>query len=97
MNNINLIFRECSNLLYLNLRSFISTNSNNLNYHEAFSSHPSNIKYCIEDLFIKNIIIPDKTNDCSDPCFQQNIIYDIEKGECINNENLKFEYNNNFY
>ena len=57
VNNINYIFLDCSNLLYLNLRSFISTNSNNLNYHEAFSSHPSNIKYCIEDLFTKNIII----------------------------------------
>ena len=55
------------------------------------------MKYCIEDSNTINKIIGDKTNDCSDFCFQENVIFDITKGNCICNENFKFEYNNNCY
>ena len=91
-------FDGCTNLLYLNLRSFITTiTNNNINYNYVFQDHPSNIKYCIEDSNTIIKVIGDKTNDCSDLCFQENVIFDIEKGDCICQEYYKFEYNNYCY
>ena len=87
---------SCSNLLYFNLRSYITTNTNNIDYNN-FISPSLNTKYCIEDQNTINKVIGDKTNDCSDLCFQENVIFDINEGKCICNENYKFEYNNNCY
>ena len=96
----NLLFSGCSNLLYLNLRSFMKikyyVNTNLLIYPFSLEAS-SNIKFCIEDLGTKNKVIGDKTNDCSDLCFQENVIFDINKSECVCEENFKFEYNNSCY
>ena len=97
VNETSSLFNLCSQLLYLNLRSFITANPNNQNVLNAFSVHPNDIKYCIEDSNTKNILIGNKTNDCSDFCFQSNVIFDIEKGVCGCNQNYKFEFNNNCY
>ena len=92
VNNIHFFFAEYSQLLYLNLRSYVTRNNNPENIARAFIMHPSNIKYCIEDLYTKNIIIKDKINDCSDFCFQQNVIFNNEYGECIYNINFTHEF-----
>ena len=97
VNNADDFFGLCSNLLYLNLKSFVSKNKKNINICNTFIYYPSNIKFCIEDSNTINKVIGDKTNDCSDSCFQQNVIFDIEKGECICNDNYKFEYHNICY
>ena len=96
VNNIAYFCEPCSNLLYLNLRSFITTNANN-KFSNGLAPSSPNVKYCIEDSNTINKIIGDKTNDCSDFCFQENVIFDITKENCICNENFKFEYNNNCY
>ena len=97
LDNISDCFEGCSKLLYLNLKSFRITNNHKLNFTQIFSNHPLNIMYCFEDSYTKNIIVGNKLNNCSDFCFQENVIFDIKKGICTCIENLKFEYNNSCY
>ena len=90
-------FFSSNQLLYLNLRKYATSNIHNKNFSDSFDVHPDNIKYCVEDMNTINTILIDRTNDCSDLCFQDNIIFDIEKSKCFCNDNYKFEYNNICY
>ena len=60
-------------------------------HDDTFRGHPSNTKYCIEDLETKNFLLGDINVNCSDFCFQENVILDLNTNECICNEYYKFE------
>ena len=97
--NLAYFLEGCELMKYVNLRWFVIdvNNPHNINYTDVFGKLPSDTKLCIENVDTRNIILGNKINDCSDFCFQENIIYAIEKDECICNENYKFEYNNQCY
>ena len=42
-------------------------------------------------------MLGDITVDCSDTCFQENVVVDLNNDKCICNDNYKFEYNNACY
>ena len=58
---------------------------------------PSTTKYCIQDVNTKEYLIGNITSNCSDLCFQENVIIDQYNKRCICNENYKFEYNSQCY
>ena len=98
--NVRYLFGNVKSLKYVNLRNFkILDTSKILNYEPIFlgSTIKLNIKFCIEDEETKNFIIGDMASDCSDFCFQENILFDYENNICICNENYKFKYNNKCY
>ena len=98
MSNFWYTFSYCYKLVYLNLRNFKITNFDNVHLHDdTFRGHPSNTKYCIEDSETKNFLLGDINVNCSDFCFQENVILDLNTNECICNEYYKFEYNNKCY
>ena len=71
MTTISHIFGYCINLKYLNIKKFIlSENIDISTFEQTFKSIPTNTKYCIEDEYTKNKLIPDITSVCSDICFQ---------------------------
>ena len=92
--NLAYFLEGCESMKYVNLRWFVIdvNNPHNINYTDVFGKLPSDTKLCIENVDTRNIILGNKINDCSDFCFQENIIYAIEKEECICNENYKFVY-----
>ena len=93
------MFESCSELIFLNLYSFIF-NSPKYKDH-AFDGVPSTTKYCINDINTKNYILDSsKVSDCNDICFKENIIVDIINNECIEAWSLdeyKFKYDNKCY
>ena len=73
------MFYGCSSLIYLNLKSFKLEKT--VNKDNAFLSISSYVKYCIEDSETKDILGIE--SDCSNDCFKENIIIDIENKICI--------------
>ena len=90
--NINYMFDSCQSLKYLNLKYFKILNDE-LEFN-SIEGVPETVKYCIEDTNTKNKLIGDKSSDCSDFCFQENIKFNLELDKCICNENYKSQYNN---
>ena len=97
LTNLEYTFTDCYKIVYINLRNFKITNTNTVSLKQTLRSHPSYTKYCIEDLETKNFILSDKTVDCSDLCFQYNVMFEFDNNRCICNEKYKFEYNNKCY
>ena len=73
-------FSSLSSLKYLNLRSFKISSSVTLD--NTFKSHSSNTKYCIEDSSTRALLNVN-TNDCSNICFRDNIIFDMDDYVCV--------------
>ena len=90
-------FCFCSKLIYINLRNFKITYFKNDLLVDSFKGIPSTTKYCIEDSETKNFLLNNKYANCSDLCFQDNVIVDLDNEKCICNGNYKFEYNNKCY
>ena len=91
------VFTNCTEIVYVNLRNFKITNFNEVVIKNTFSGVPSTTKFCIEDLETKNFLLANKSVDCSDFCFQENVIFDINNNQSVCNEYYKFEYNNKCY
>jgi tRNA(Ile)-lysidine synthetase-like protein len=79
------------------MRNFRIPNVNNVELLDTFKKHPSTTKYCIQDVNTKEYLIGNITSNCSDLCFQENVIIDQYNKRCICNENYKFEYNSQCY
>ena len=79
VDSINNMLSGCNSLIYLNLKSFKLEDSVNKNY--AFDGISPYVKYCIEDSETKNFLGIE--SDCSNDCFKENIIIDIENKKCI--------------
>ena len=97
LTNLWYTFCFCFDLKYLNLRNFKIVNTNSVGLCGTFSYVPSNAKYCIEDLVTKNFLLGNKDVECSDFCFQENVIFDSDSNRCICHEYYKFEYENKCY
>ena len=103
INNMISTFDGCTSLSYINFGKFVE--SDNLNLTDIFNNIGDNLIICIEDVTnAQNIIslINEKNivNDCSNLCFSENAIYNLENntcsGDCSNNNELyKYKYNNN--
>jgi len=83
------MFHHCQSLIYLNLYSFKLKNT--VDRTNATIGISSFVKYCIIDSNTKNYILGnDKTSNCEDDCFKENIKIDIINNKCvkscINNE-----------
>ena len=93
------MFESCQSLIFLNLYSFNFISPKNKAY--AFNNVPSTVKYCINDYSTKTYILgDDKTSDCSDICFKDNIIINITNNKCIEACSIdyyKFKFNNKCY
>ena len=83
-------FFNCSSLKYADLRKFTTSSINSDTFMYAIST----AKYFIENALTNGINI---NIDCSDFCFQENTIFDLNIAECKCNELYKFEYNNTCY
>ena len=94
------MFEGCYSLLYLNLYSFKLSKTVIKNFF--FWGVSSNIKYCINDLETELFLFNNKQkSNCSDICFNKNIIFDEVNNKCIidscsKNENL-FIFNGKCY
>ena len=97
LNHLWYTFSYCRKLIYLDLRNFKILNNQTVALLDTFKDHPETTKYCIEDSYTKEFLLGDKTVDCADLCFQENVEVDLEKDICICNEKYKFEFNNNCY
>ena len=97
LNHLWYTFSYCRKLIYLDLRNFKILNNQTVALLDTFKDHPETTKYCIEDSYTKEFLLSDKTVDCSDLCFQENVEVDLEKNRCICNKKYKFEFNNNCY
>ena len=77
------IFGHGLRLNFLNLKNFIISNDIDVNtFEETFVYIPDYAKYCLEDQQTINSLIPGKISECSDPCFQENMKFDIELNIC---------------
>ena len=90
-------FTSSAQLMYINFRYYVTSNIYGKNIGSILPENLPDIKYCVEDLNTINKYFSDKKVDCSDLCFQKNIIFDIDRGVCVCNENFKFEYNSICY
>ena len=76
------MFIGCSSLIFLNLFSFKLKNSARIDY--ALNGVPLNTKICIKDEQTKKILFGNQTRvDCSDICFNKNIIIDTINKKCL--------------
>ena len=96
VNNTNLLFGDCISLVYINLYSFKIIN-NSGNFKDTFKNVPEHTKICIKDNYTRDLLlVPNKTDDCSDICFKANIKIDLSQNKCVEycNETINiFEYN----
>ena len=92
--NFKYIFTNCGKLLFINLRKFKIPDTSKVALADTFKNVPLTTKYCIEDAYTGNYLLGDITVDCSDFCFQENVILDLITKECVCNDYYKFEYNN---
>ena len=84
----------CYSLIYLNLRNFkINENNNNREIYDNNWYIPTDLKICIEDNYTMHFLFGDRISNCSDDCFQENKIIDIEQKKCLISYN---ESKNNF-
>jgi len=92
-------FKNLNTLIYLNLNSFINTNSTLKEIIQYFNSDKT--KYCVNDPDTAKFLFGDKAvSDCTNICFNKNIKLDIETNECIvscSTHNYELEYNNICY
>ena len=99
INQIEYMFQSCSSLIFLNLKSFKFGNSIMMN--GVFYLININVKYCTEDIKLKNYISTNYhiESACDNICFKENIKIDIINKcieSCINN-GYEYEYNNICY
>ena len=97
VDDINSMFKYCKSLIYLNIYSFDLYDS--VKKDDIFSGMSSYTKYCANNDNTKKILSEyNKTSDCSDTCFKNNIKIDLINNKCvlscINNE---YEDNNICY
>ena len=91
------LFFLCPSLVYINLNSFKIKNTTILT--DILRNVSNNTKICIKDTDTKNLILSknkDKTVDCSDICFKENIKIDLSQNKCVeycNETKNIFEYN----
>ena len=90
-------FSYCGELIYLNLRNFKISNAQNVDLLDTFAGHSTTTKYCIEDAYTKNYLLGDITVDCSDFCFQENVVVDLNNNKCICKSNYNYRFNNGCY
>ena len=92
--SIKFMFYKCGSLIFLNLKSFQMNSS--VDKNNAFSQLSNNIKYCIQDVDTKNVLIGNKPSNCNDDCFKKNIKIDINNNKCVETclNNGNYEYNN---
>ena len=90
--NFKYVFGFLKLVKYINLRKFKILPENNVELHETFNEIYYYTKYCIEDPYTRNYLIPYKNNDCSDLCFQKNIKADYIQATCECNEYYKNEF-----
>ena len=81
--NFKYMFGGCKSLIYLNLKSFKIVNIFENMLFNIFQGISQNIKYCVEDLETKYLLIGDNYANCSDICFKEDRILDIEQKTCI--------------
>ena len=97
LDNIAYVLKNCTKLAFLNLKYMNIKNIDTFYFNKYLGNYSSKIKFCIEESHTKNILLDEKNNDCSNLCFQENVIFDIEKGTCVCNYYFKFEYNTKCY
>ena len=90
-------FSYCGELIHLNLRNFKISNEQNVDLLDTFAGHSTTTKYCIEDAYTKNYLLGDITVDCSDFCFQENVVVDLNNNKCICKSNYAFRFKNSCY
>ena len=80
---IELMFCGCRSLIYLNMYSFKFINS--VNKNRVFNSMPPNAKYCVNDEATELFLFDNqRKSDCSDICFQKNVIFFPSYNNCSN-------------
>ena len=93
------IFYNMSSLIYLNINSLDINQNTKIN--SSFDKLASDLKICSNKTNMQNYLLSiNKTYDCSDICFIQNIKIDLNRNECIHscNENgYNHECNNICY
>ena len=87
-------FLNCKSIIYINLRNFKVQNIRNVPSERFVYGSPTTAKFCIEDQDTSRFLLNGKSIDCSDFCFQENVILDLITNECVCNDYYKFEYNN---
>ena len=96
---IELMFCGCRSLIYLNMYSFKFINS--VNKNRVFNSMPPNAKYCVNDEATELFLFDNqRKSDCSDICFQKNVIFFPSYNNCSNpcsDVKNKYKYNNICY
>ena len=97
LTNFVYVFGNCPNLLYVNMRNFKILNSDNIKAYWSFVGVPSNAKFCIEDSTTINYLFNEVTVNCSDFCFEENVLFSPWSEGCYCNDYYKFEYNNKCY
>ena len=102
--NMENMFDGCSSLNYLNLMSY--NENDNLVLENIINGISGNLVYCIEDTSKANNIteLLEKKgfqNDCSNLCFSENIVYDLNSnscsGDCSNITKYKYKSGNKCY
>ena len=89
--NFQSVFTSCSNLLCLNLYSFVTNGS--MKIGNSVKGLNPNVKVCINDNYTYDKLFKGRKLNCSDICFQDNIKYDIENNKYVAECNeTKFEY-----
>jgi len=95
VNSIYAMFQGCNSLIFLNLKSFKLMKSALKN--KVFEEVSPNIKYCTEDINLKNYISKEYSieSSCDDICFKENIKIDIIYNNCRESCLIEeYEYNN---
>ena len=92
--DVSFMFDDCSSLIYADLSSFIIHNS--IYTESQFRQVNNNLKICVKDATTRRFL-PGSKDDCSNPCFNNNIKIDNNRNTCINSCNEvsnKYEYYN---
>ena len=99
LDDISYMLQNCGSLEYLNLYSFKLKNSTTI--INIFSSMSTSLKFCAEDIKLKNYILTNYQieSKCNEGCFRSNSSFVKIDFECINCslEENKYEYNNICY
>ena len=86
--NMKNMFDGCSSLNYLNLYSFSENSA--LDLTDIFNDISGSLIYCINDISKANNIYTlldqkNLQNDCSNLCFSENAVYDLDSNSCTGN------------
>ena len=94
VSNMKYMFQDCKSLIYLNLKSF-SINSQVI-LEDIFININTDLKLCTRNIVLGSVL-PNYNlqNDCSDSCFQENIMLNLIYKNCTNScPNFGYEYKN---